>query len=168
MPELAVYDGFMPFKKELIREIVDADVDRLLQVRIRRISLFDINKHREEMEQTKADLAPGAITLVTARAKSGEPLTLKVPVSNLGQASASGIVVRFLVDGVAFGADKTLAQLAGGSSSTVSSDTGTTPKKDGTHTAQVIVDPANTVAESNEANNTASLTFRAKGGKVVR
>ena len=53
----AVYDGFKPFKKQLIRDIVDADVERLLQVRIRRISLFDINKHREEMEQTKADLA---------------------------------------------------------------------------------------------------------------
>ena len=36
---------------------MDADVERLLQVRIRRISLFDINKHREEMEQTRADLA---------------------------------------------------------------------------------------------------------------
>lgn len=53
----AVYDGFKPFKKELLRDIVDADVERLLQVRIRRISLFDINKHREEMEQTKGDLA---------------------------------------------------------------------------------------------------------------
>ncbi len=53
----AVYDGFKPFKKELLRDIVDADVERLLQVRIRRISLFDINKHHEEMEQTKADLA---------------------------------------------------------------------------------------------------------------
>jgi topoisomerase IV subunit A len=52
----AVYDGFKPFKKQLLREIVDADVERLLQVRIRRISLFDINKHREEMEKTKADL----------------------------------------------------------------------------------------------------------------
>ena len=52
----AVYDGFRPFKKELIRVIVDADVERLLQVRIRRISLFDINKHREEMEKTKAEL----------------------------------------------------------------------------------------------------------------
>ena len=52
----AVYDGFKPFKKELIREIVDADVEKLLQVRIRRISLFDINKHREEMEKTKAEL----------------------------------------------------------------------------------------------------------------
>ena len=53
----AVYEGFKPFKKELIREIVDADVERLLQVRIRRISLFDINKHREEMEKVKAELA---------------------------------------------------------------------------------------------------------------
>lgn len=53
----AVYDGFKPFKKQLIRDLVDADLDRLLQVRIRRISLFDINKHREEMEQVKADLA---------------------------------------------------------------------------------------------------------------
>jgi topoisomerase IV subunit A len=52
----AVYEGFKPFKKELVRDITDPDVDRLLQVRIRRISLFDINKHRQEMEQVKADL----------------------------------------------------------------------------------------------------------------
>jgi topoisomerase-4 subunit A len=52
----AVYDGFKPFKKELIRDLTDPDVDRLLQVRIRRISLFDINKHREEIEKTKGDL----------------------------------------------------------------------------------------------------------------
>jgi topoisomerase-4 subunit A len=53
----AVYEGFKPFKKELIREMTDADVDRLLQVRIRRISLFDINKHREEIDRVKADLS---------------------------------------------------------------------------------------------------------------
>jgi topoisomerase-4 subunit A len=52
----AVFEGFKPFKKDLVRDIVDADVERLLQVRIRRISLFDINKHREEMEQTKTAL----------------------------------------------------------------------------------------------------------------
>ena len=53
----AVYEGFKPFSKELIRELADADVERLLQVRIRRISLFDINKHREEIEKVKAELA---------------------------------------------------------------------------------------------------------------
>src|SRR2546422_5922359 len=34
----AVHDGFKPFRKELVREMTDADVERLLQVRIRRIS----------------------------------------------------------------------------------------------------------------------------------
>jgi topoisomerase-4 subunit A len=52
----AVHEGFKPFRKQLLRELTDADIDRLLQVRIRRISLFDINKHREEMEKVKAEL----------------------------------------------------------------------------------------------------------------
>jgi len=53
----AAYDGFKPFNKELRRVITDADVERLLQVRIRRISLFDIHQHRAEIEQVKTDLA---------------------------------------------------------------------------------------------------------------
>src|SRR6266704_938895 len=53
----AVHDGFKPFRKQLVRELSDADVERLLQVRIRRISLFDINKHREEIEKTKSELS---------------------------------------------------------------------------------------------------------------
>jgi len=52
----SVYEGFQPFRKELIRDLLNADVERLLQVRIRRISLFDINQHREQMEKTKAEL----------------------------------------------------------------------------------------------------------------
>ncbi|HWY29580.1 MAG TPA: DNA topoisomerase IV subunit A [Candidatus Acidoferrum sp.] len=52
----SVFDGFKPFKSELVRELVAADVDKLLQVRIRRISLFDINKHREEMAKTRQDI----------------------------------------------------------------------------------------------------------------
>lgn len=52
----AVHEGFKPFRKQLLRDLVEADIDRLLQVRIRRISLFDINKHREEMEKVKAEL----------------------------------------------------------------------------------------------------------------
>jgi topoisomerase IV subunit A len=52
----AVQEGFKPFRKQMVRDLSDADIDRLLQVRIRRISLFDINKHREEMEKIKGDL----------------------------------------------------------------------------------------------------------------
>src|SRR2546430_6223739 len=53
----AVHNGFKPFRRQLLRELTEADVERLLAVRIRRISLFDINQHREEMEKVKADLA---------------------------------------------------------------------------------------------------------------
>src|SRR6266542_4161864 len=53
----AVRNGFKPFRRQLLRELTDADVERLLAVRIRRISLFDINIHREEMEQVKSALA---------------------------------------------------------------------------------------------------------------
>ena len=53
----AVHNGFKPFRRQLLRELTDADVERLLAARIRRISLFDIHKHREEMEQVKAGLA---------------------------------------------------------------------------------------------------------------
>jgi len=53
----AVTEGFKPFKRQLVCDLTDPDVERLLQVRIRRISLFDINQHREEMEKVKAELA---------------------------------------------------------------------------------------------------------------
>ena len=53
----AVYEGFKPFASQLVRDLTDPDVERLLTVRIRRISLFDINKHREEMAKVKSDLA---------------------------------------------------------------------------------------------------------------
>lgn len=46
----AVKDGFKPFKQELIREITDEDVDTLLKIPIRRISLYDINKNKQEVQ----------------------------------------------------------------------------------------------------------------------
>jgi topoisomerase IV subunit A len=53
----AVYEGFQPHRNLMIRDLTDPDVEMLLGVRIRRISLFDINKHREEMDRVKADLS---------------------------------------------------------------------------------------------------------------
>jgi topoisomerase-4 subunit A len=53
----AIFEGFEPFKNELYRELRIEDVDMLLSVRIRRISLFDINKHRQDMQKVQAELA---------------------------------------------------------------------------------------------------------------
>jgi len=51
----AVIDGFKPFLKEVgPRKITEDDVDHLLRIPIRRISLYDINKARDEMEQINA------------------------------------------------------------------------------------------------------------------
>lgn len=46
----AVLTGFEPFKSELIREITKEDVEHLLSIPIRRISLYDINKNRQEVQ----------------------------------------------------------------------------------------------------------------------
>jgi len=51
----AVVDGFKPFMKEVgPRGISDDDVEHLLRIPIRRISLYDINKAKDEMEQIQA------------------------------------------------------------------------------------------------------------------
>jgi topoisomerase-4 subunit A len=52
----AVHEGFKPFRKQMYRDLTNEDVEMLLGVRIRRISLFDISKHREEMDKVKAAL----------------------------------------------------------------------------------------------------------------
>jgi len=52
----AVKDGFIPFKAELIRPVSDEDVEHLLQIPIRRISLFDINKNRDQVKAINAEL----------------------------------------------------------------------------------------------------------------
>ncbi|MGI5869366.1 MAG: DNA gyrase subunit A [Kiritimatiellia bacterium] len=49
--------GFEPFRERLYREITDEDVEMLLQVRIRRISLYDRNRNREELEAIMAEMA---------------------------------------------------------------------------------------------------------------
>jgi len=53
--EDAVTAGFQPFLKEVSpRGISHDDVEHLLRIPIRRISLYDINKARDEMEQIQA------------------------------------------------------------------------------------------------------------------
>ncbi len=51
-----IHEGFKPYRRQMRRDLTPEDVEMLLAIRIRRISLFDINKHREEMDKVKADL----------------------------------------------------------------------------------------------------------------
>ncbi|MGO8693115.1 MAG: DNA topoisomerase IV subunit A [Rectinemataceae bacterium] len=53
----AVLAGLEPFKKEIRRQVTEEDVERLLKIPIRRISLYDINRAKEEMDSIKVRLA---------------------------------------------------------------------------------------------------------------
>ena len=53
----AVFEGLKPFSKEIGREVIRDDIERLLKIPIRRISLYDIEKAREEMKRLETRLA---------------------------------------------------------------------------------------------------------------
>jgi len=55
--QAAILEGFEPFRARLLRAINDEDIEMLLSVRIRRISLFDINKSRQDIEGIMKELA---------------------------------------------------------------------------------------------------------------
>lgn len=48
-----VLEGFKPFRKEIRRTVTDEDVERLLRIPIRRISRYDIEKARNEMQKIR-------------------------------------------------------------------------------------------------------------------
>ena len=51
-----VHKGLDPFRKQLNREITNDDVERLLQIPIRRISQFDIDKNKKDLEDILAQI----------------------------------------------------------------------------------------------------------------
>lgn len=50
-------EGLSPYKSQFVREVNDKDLDHLLGIPIRRISAFDIEKHRDDMDELRAELA---------------------------------------------------------------------------------------------------------------
>lgn len=46
----AIFKGFEPFSDQLFRALCDDDIERLLKIPIRRISLFDIEKNRNDID----------------------------------------------------------------------------------------------------------------------
>lgn len=53
----AVKDGLAPFDHEIGREVTREDIERLLKIPIRRISLYDIEKAKNELKQILARLS---------------------------------------------------------------------------------------------------------------
>ena len=53
----AILDGLLPFRDQLQHEVTKEDVEMLLGIPVRRISLFDLDKNRQELERSRTELA---------------------------------------------------------------------------------------------------------------
>jgi len=53
----AVLEGLQPFRDQLQRDVTREDAEGLLSIPIRRISLFDLDKNRKEIERLRGELA---------------------------------------------------------------------------------------------------------------
>lgn len=105
------------------------------------------------------------ITNIAASQSQPNQTLLTATVANNGAADATGVVVRFFDGSTTIGNTSAIA-LARGTSANVSF-TWSTRGMNGDHVIVAIVDPANTVAESNESNNRAQRTITIRGNKVT-
>ncbi|HEY9055440.1 MAG TPA: DNA topoisomerase IV subunit A [Rectinemataceae bacterium] len=71
----AVFDGLGPFAAEIGRAVTKEDVERLLKIPIRRISLWDIEKAKEELKRLNAALEEVGKKLANLTAYAIEVLT---------------------------------------------------------------------------------------------
>jgi hypothetical protein len=101
------------------------------------------------------DLIVTSATWSPASPSETSAITLSAVVKNNGTAAAAATKVDFRLGGTVAGTADVPA-LAAGSSATVSANAGT--KAQGSYTVAAVVDPANTVAEQNNDNNTFTAT----------
>ncbi len=103
-----------------------------------------------------ADLAVSGIVYDPLQPADGQPVTLTATVENIASTTLKDFDVEFVVDGTAIGSHTVSGGLAGGASTQVSE---TWPALVGTHIVTVTADAARVVTESEEENNTGSVTL---------
>ena len=116
-----------------------------------------------QWERPLADLTVSALGATST--KGTRSATITASVANAGAAAAPGSLVRFAVDGAVLG-DRSVGGLGAGASAAVSIEWPLKVVSNGTHTLTATVDPAGTVAETSETNNTASRQVEVRGNKV--
>jgi subtilase family serine protease len=105
-------------------------------------------------------IAPADIGTYTYKGQGGPQVVVAAVVHNNGTADASAVQVQFAVDGQVF-ATQTVPNIARGTVARLTAGWSSKGQK-GNHTFTVTADPANTVSESNEGNNSASKLVTVK------
>ena len=121
---------------------------------------------KAEAAPAAPDLVVSALTASNNQARQGDKVTFTATIKNQGQASAAASKTEFLLDGkTVLGLVDTPA-LAPGASATVTVNWLTASAKKGQHTIKATADKTNVVPESNEANNTKTITVSIQGNKT--
>jgi hypothetical protein len=119
------------------------------------------------LPEYKPDLKPVSASFSAQKVSGGDQVTFSASIENAGLGAAAASAVRFLVDGVQVGADRTLGALGAGARATVTSEAWNAKHQaTGNHTVEVVVDPAGAVAETDEANNRLTGTVYVEGNKI--
>ncbi len=112
--------------------------------------------------QPNLTMLEGNIGLSHPAPVAGDEVTVSAVVLNSGGEDANDVQVQFMdaagENPVPLGAPQTIANIGVGGSAIVQVEVDTTDKE-GMHAIQVVVDPYNLLAESNEGDNVAQRTF---------
>ena len=111
--------------------------------------------------QPDLSLSTGDIEFDPSAPVESDTITIKATIHNDGRRSAMNVVVRFSADGTPIGY-QTIRWIRSGSTGTASIEW--EPVAAGTYTITVEVDPGNSIAESDEDNNSASREITVAGG----
>lgn len=104
---------------------------------------------------TPPDLVLAGLTVEAGPLLAGDVAPLTVSFRNAGTRPAENVLLRLSVDGQPLGSDLVFGALAGGQDGSAQVQT---RLAGGSHVVLATLDPANTVNESDESNNSASLT----------
>lgn len=123
---------------------------------------FNVHPQKDGRPVTRANLKP---TGIVASQPERKLTNLAVTVANNGTAPATGVVVE-LFDGVTSLGTTVPVDIAAGASATVTKVWDTRSVK-GDRVIKAVVDPADTVPESDESDNTATRTVMVRGNVVA-
>lgn len=113
--------------------------------------------HAFTVDPDEPDLIVTELTHSPESPFEGQEVTLTATLANHGNTAAENVTVRFMIDGLRLGEDKTIATLEPGDTTTITSDAWASTE--GEHDASATADPGDEIDETDETNNTATDTF---------
>ncbi len=127
--------------------------------------LYILNSTTDSCRTPDLTLSASDIVFSENKVQGGDVVTITATIHNIGRGPASDVHVRFTDNGAQIGDVQTIASIPAGGTGTASV-VWSVKHETGTRVIEVTADPANTIRESDETNNTASKSVTVRGNKT--